>query len=124
MIENENSSLVLDVNVWLDTIGPLAALSRWEDLADIEATGVRANAARSVRGLVRAHTNQDGSKVAVCASTHILDLVFEKLQSCYGWTRTDAAHAVSQNALFCKATGGSYDVDARAALFRMNAAVC
>jgi hypothetical protein len=32
MIGNETSSLVLDVNVWLDTIGPLAALSRWEDL--------------------------------------------------------------------------------------------
>jgi hypothetical protein len=123
MIENESSSLVLDVNVWLDTIGPLAALSRWEDLADIEATGVRANAARSVRGLVRAHTNPNGSKVIVCASTHILDLVFEKLQSSYGWTRTDAAHAVSQIALFCKATGGSYDVDARSALSTVNASV-
>lgn len=123
MIGNETSSLVLDVNVWLDTIGPLAALSRWENLADIEATGVRANAARSVRGLVRAHTNQEGSKVAVCASTHILDLVFEKLQSSYGWSRTDAAHAVSQVALFCKATGGTYDVDARSALSTVNAAV-
>jgi hypothetical protein len=123
MFGNETSSLVLDVNVWLDTIGPLAALSHWEDLADIEATGVRANAARSVRGLVRAHTSKDGSKVAVCASSHILDLLFEKLQSEYGWSRADAAHAVAEVAHFCGATGGAYDVDARAALSKVNAAV-
>ena len=123
MIGNEKSSLVLDVNVWLDAIGPLGALSNWEQLASIEAFGARANAVRSVRGLVRSQVTQEGMQVSVCASQHILDLLFEKLQTSYGWERATAAAAVSQVALFCKATGGSYDVEARTVLTKVNAAV-
>lgn len=123
MIGNEKSNIVLDVNVWLDTIGPLGALSRWENLASLEAIGARANAVRSVRGLVRAHTNQEGTTVAVCASKHILDLLFMKLQTVYSWGRTDAAHAVAQVALFCKVTGGSYNVDPRTVFSTVDAAV-
>jgi predicted nucleic acid-binding protein len=123
MIGINKSNIVLDVNVWLDAIGPLGELPSWELLAELETVGVRANAARSVKRLVCAHISQDGSKVRVCASKHILDLLFVKLQSFYGWSTPTAAAAVAQVALFCNATGGSYDVDARASLSDVNAAV-
>jgi predicted nucleic acid-binding protein len=123
MIGFNKSSIVLDVNVWLDAIGPLGELPDWGLLAELETTGVRANAARSVKRLVSAHISQDGSKVRVCASKHILDLLFGKLQSFYGWSRPTAAAAVSQVALFCNATGGSHNVDPFAALSDVNAAV-
>jgi predicted nucleic acid-binding protein len=123
MIKSEKSGIVLDVNVWLDAIGPLGELSQWENLSGLETVGVRANAARSVRRLTSAQISGSGSKVRVCASKHILDLLFVKLQSFYGWNRPAAAAAVAQVALFCNATGGSYDVDARSVLSDVNAAV-
>jgi hypothetical protein len=123
MIVTEKSRLVLDVNVWLDAIGPLAALSHWEELSEIESNGVSANAARSVRGLVRSQIKQENNRVSVCASAHILDLLFEKLQSEYGWARSVAAIAVSQVSSFCEVTGGSYNVDTRTDLPTVNSAI-